>query len=221
MIDAKSTSLVLIPTPVREVPPARRRLATLFVDIAGSTSLLIHHPPEVVLAVVQGFMSLVTQVASAHAGTVKDFEGDGALLYFASMKNAVRAALAIRWKLAEGRCDVACGDGPGIAARMSITVGEVVVGAVGSPMRRGIALVGPSVNIGARLLKHAPPGAIITSGEVVEQLRQDAPRLADEFHLLDAAFVVPGAEGLAVATYIVPPAPAAGTPASRPLTSPP
>src|SRR5574342_365106 len=64
--------------------PIRRRLATLFVDIAGSTSLLVHHAPEVVLGVVQGFMTLVTELASAHAGTGKDFEGDGALLYFAS-----------------------------------------------------------------------------------------------------------------------------------------
>jgi class 3 adenylate cyclase len=187
----------------------RRRLATLFVDIAGSTSLLVHHPPEVVLGVVQGFMTLVTGVASAHAGTVKDFEGDGALLYFASTKNAVTAALAIRRRLANGRCDIACGDGPGIAARMSVTVGDVVMGVVGSSMRRGIALVGPSVNIGARLLKHAPPGAIIASGEVFEELRQRAPQLADEFHPLDVAFIVPGADGMTVATYVVPPPPPA------------
>lgn len=77
-----------------ETLPTRRRLTTLFVDIAGSTSLLIHYPPEVVLSVVQGFMTLVTEIASGHAGTVKDFEGDGALVYFASVKNAVRAALA-------------------------------------------------------------------------------------------------------------------------------
>ena len=191
----------------------RRHLATLFADIAGSTSLLVHHPPEVVLGVVQGFMTLVTEVASAHAGKVKDFEGDGALLYFASTKNAIRAALAIRKRLADGRCDVACGDGPGIAARMSVTVGDVVVGVVGSSMRRGLAIIGPSVNIGARLLKHAPPGAVITSGEVFEELRRDAWRLADEFHPLDAAFIVPGADGMTVETYIAPPLPpAAGTP---------
>src|SRR5712691_1978605 len=166
MIEAKSARPGVTPPSVRDAPPMRRRLATLFVDIAGSTNLLVHHPAEIVLGVVQGFMTLVTEVAFAHAGTVKDFEGDGALLYFASMKNAVRAALAIRRRLADGRCDIACGDGPGIAARMSVTVGDVVVGVVGSSTRRGIALIGPSVNIGARLLKHAPPGAIITSGEV-------------------------------------------------------
>ena len=71
--------------PALQTSPMKRRLATLFVDIAGSTSLLVHHPPEVVLGVVQGFMTLVTEMASAHAGTVKDFEGDGALVYFASV----------------------------------------------------------------------------------------------------------------------------------------
>jgi class 3 adenylate cyclase len=207
MIPAESALPVVTPPSMHEAPPVRRRLATLFVDIAGSTSLLVHHPPEVVLAVVQGFMTLVTEVAYAHAGTVKDFEGDGALLYFASTKNAVTAALAIRRRLADGRCDIACGDGPGIAARMSVTVGDVVVGVVGSSMRRGLALIGPSVNIGARLLKHAPPGAIIASGEVFGELRRDAPRLADEFHPLDAAFIVPGADGMTVATYVVPPPP--------------
>jgi class 3 adenylate cyclase len=191
-----------------EAAPIRRRLATLFVDIAGSTSLLAHHPPEAVLDVVQGFMILVTEVATAHRGTVKDFEGDGALLYFASVKNAVAAALTIQRRLADGRCDIACGDGPGIAARMSITVGEIVVGVVGSPKRHGIALIGPSVNIGARLLKHAPPGGIIVSGEVFEELQRRAPQMADDLHLLDTAVIVPGAEGMTVATYVVPPAPA-------------
>ena len=214
MVKAKAALTVVTPPSVREASPMRRRLATLFVDIAGSTSLIVHHPPEVVLGVVQGFMTLVTEVASAHAGTVKDFEGDGALVYFASVKNAVRAALAIRRRLADGRCDVACGDGPGITARMSVTVGDVVVGTVGSSMRHGIALIGPSVNIGARLLKHAPLGAIIASGEVLAEL-QGAPRLADQFHPLDAAFVVPGADGTTVATYVVPPAPAVAATAER------
>jgi hypothetical protein len=34
-----------------------------------------------------------------------------------------------------------------------------------------------------------------------------APQAADDFHLLDGAFVVPGADGITVATYVVPPAP--------------
>lgn len=183
--------------------PARRRLTTLFVDIAGSTSLLVHHPPETVLGVVQCFMHLVTDVAYACSGNVKDYEGDGALLYFESTRDAVRAALEIRAELAAGRCNSACGGGPGIAARMSITAGEVVVGVVGSSMRHAVAIVGPSVNIGARLLKQIPEGGIIASREVVEALHAEASDLATEFRLLDHAFEVPGGDGVVVTTYEV------------------
>ncbi|MBI4013201.1 MAG: adenylate/guanylate cyclase domain-containing protein [Candidatus Rokubacteria bacterium] len=176
-------------------------MTTLFVDIAGSTSLLVHHPPESVLHVVQCFMSLVTDVAYAHSGHVKDYEGDGALLYFEDTRDAVRTALVIRAELAAGRCNLTCGGGPGVAARMSLTTGEVVIGVVGSSARQGIALVGPSVNVGARLLKQVPPGGIIASADVVAALRDDAPDLANTFSLGDRAFEVPGGGGLSVETY--------------------
>ena len=183
--------------------PARLRLATLFVDIAGSTRLLAHHPPETVLACIQRFMRLVTDVAIAHCGDVKDFEGDGALLYFESASEAVEAAFAIRTALAGGVCDVACP----IAARMSVTVGDVVLGVVGSSLRHTVALVGPSVSVGARLLKQIEPGGIIATGEVVEALHVEMPDLAREFRLLDPAFEVPATEGITVATWDVAPAP--------------
>lgn len=190
------SGLALAPT------AARHRLATLFVDIAGSTSLLVHHPPEVVLNVVQCFLGLVTETALAHTGHVKDYEGDGALLYFESPPDAARAALAIRNALAAGRCDDACADGPGVRARLSLTIGDLVVGVVGTPRRQGLALVGPSVNVGSRLLKHIDPGGIIATEAFVDAVRAEAPTLADEFQLLDPTFEVPGADGLVVATWV-------------------
>lgn len=177
--------------------PARRRLTTLFVDIAHSTRLLEHHPPETVLGIIQRFMRLVTEVAVAYCGDVKDFEGDGALLYFELSVEAVQAALAIRGALA---CD-ACESPYLVSARMSLTVGEVVVGLVGWAMRQGLVLVGPSVHVGARLLKHIPPGGIIATGELVEALRAEGSALAGEFRLLDPAFEVPGTDGITVTTY--------------------
>ncbi len=178
--------------------PSRRRLTTLFVDIAGSTRLLAHYPPEKVLGVVQRFMRLVTDVAIAYCGDVKDFEGDGALLYFESTAEAAAAAFAIRGALATGSCDT---QHP-VTARMSLTTGEVVVGIVGSTMRQAITLIGPSVSIGARLLKQVDPGGIIASGEVVEALRSEASALAAEFRLLDPAFEVQGGDGITVASYV-------------------
>jgi class 3 adenylate cyclase len=196
----------------RQGLPTRVRLATLFVDIAGSTRLLAHHPAETVLVCVQRFMRLVTEVALAYCGDVKDFEGDGVLLYFESASEAVEAALAIRAALADGVCDVACP----MSARMSVTVGDVVLGVVGSSVRHAVALVGPSVSVGARLLKQIAPGGIIATGEVVEAVRAEMPELGRGFRLVDPAFEVPATDGMVIATWaIAPDAPEAPAAACR------
>lgn len=179
----------------------RRRLATLFVDIAGSTRLVVRHPPETMLGVVQCFADLVTDIALAHGGRVKDFEGDGVLLYFESPVDAAEAALGIRAALEREHCAAGCGEGPGASVRMSLTLGDVAIGAVGHPPHPAPALVGPSVSLGARLLKVVPPGGIAASAEVIAALGSKAPALAELFQLFEPAFQVPGADGLIVAVY--------------------
>ena len=184
-----------------EDPVMTRRLATLFVDIAGSTTLAVRHPAEAVLGVVQCFASLVVRAALRHRGLVKDFEGDGVLLYFESARDAVEAALAIRGGLDQRRCETACDGGPATRVRMSLTVGDVAVGVVGPASHAALALVGPSVNVGARLLRALPPGGIAASDEAMTALRDEAPDIAGHFRLADPAFEVPGADGLTVAVY--------------------
>lgn len=179
----------------------RRRLATLFADIAGPTRPVVQHEPETVLEVVQCFAELVSDIALAHRGHVKDFEGDGVLLYFDSAVDAAEAALAIRAALDREQCDTGCGGGPGAPARLALTVGDVAIGVVGPPIHRAVALVGPSVNLGARLLKAVPPGGVAASAELVAALEVEAPWLARRFTLLDRAYDVPGAGGLTISVY--------------------
>jgi len=91
--------------------------------------------------------------------------------------------------------------GPGRRRRLALTVGDVAIGAVGPPIHGAVALVGPSVNLGARLLKAVPPGGVAASAELVAALEAKAPWLARRFTLLDRAYDVPGAGGLTVAVY--------------------
>lgn len=180
--------------------PTRKELAVLFVDMADSTATIIRQPPEVALALVQRFMGVVTGIALAHCGDVKDYEGDGALLYFESVAEATQAALAIRNALARERPE---GQAP-LRARLSLNVGNMVIGVIGSPLRRSVALIGPSINLASRLLKHIPPGGIIATETVVERLRQEAPALAQQFQLWDACLVLKGVEDECVATFHIP-----------------
>lgn len=88
-----------------------------------------------------------------------------------------------------------------------------MIGVVGSTMRHAVALVGPSVSVGSRLLKQAPVNGLVASGEAVEALAAERPALARAFRLADPAFAVPGADGLTVAVYVAEETPLA-TPAA-------
>ena len=180
--------------------PTRKELAVLFVDIADSTATVLHQPPEVALALVQRFMEIVTEIALAHCGDVKDYEGDGALLYFESVPEATQAAVAIRHALAHAQPE---GHAP-LRARLSLNVGSIIVGVIGSALRRSVALIGPSIHIASRLLKHIPPGGIIATEAVVERLRQEAPAFAQRFEVWDPCLVLKGVGEECVSAFHLP-----------------
>jgi class 3 adenylate cyclase len=179
--------------------PVKRELAILFVDIADSTATIVGLSPEAALHFVQRFMSLVTDAALAYCGDVKDYEGDGALLYFESVTEATQAALAMREALASEKPV----GGTRMRARFSLDVGSVVVGIIGTPLRRSLALIGPSINLAARLLKQIPPDGIIATEAVVEKLRQETPALAEKFALLDEYLELKGFEHQLVTAWSI------------------
>ena len=180
--------------------PMRKSLTVLFVDIADSTATVVNQPPEVALKFVQQFMEVVTDVALAYCGDVKDYEGDGALLYFESVTEATQAALVIRATLARTPTNQAAP----LRARLSLNLGDVIIGVIGTALRRSVALIGPSINLASRLLKQIPPGGIIATAAVVEQLRHEAPQLAQQFTLWNASLELKGFTNERVAAYHIP-----------------
>lgn len=185
-------------------PPVRKELTVLFVDIADSTAVVLHQPPEVALALVQSFMAVVTEIALAYCGDVKDYEGDGALLYFESVSEATRAALAIRAALRHTSPERP----QPLHARLSLNVGDVIIGVIGTALRRSVAVIGPSINLAARLLKQIPPGGIIATAAVVEQLWREAPTLATHFQLWNERLELKGFHDEVVTAFHIPSPPA-------------
>jgi class 3 adenylate cyclase len=179
--------------------PIKRDLTVLFVDIADSTTTVVGKSPEEALAFVQRFMGLVTEVALSFCGDVKDYEGDGALLYFESVTEATQAALAIREALANETLE----DGSRFRARFSLDVGVTVIGVVGTSLRRSVALIGPSINLAARLLKQIPPDGIIATETIVDHLRAETPALAERFALFDEKLELKGFEQTVVTAYAI------------------
>ena len=157
--------------------PVRREMAVLFVDMVNSTSLLTTQPAERVFTLVQAFMEVVVQVAVQHCGDVHDFEGDGAMLYFSDVADALPAAFALRRQLFRARSVHALLP----PARIALDTGPLVIGYVGTRDRRGLCFIGPSVNTAARILKQAPPGGIVATARVIKKGRRSAPECTEQF----------------------------------------
>jgi len=93
-----------------------------------------------------------------YRGRVVKLMGDGALVEFASVVDAVKCAVAIQRDLEPNAADA-----QPIAFRIGINLGDVII--------EGDDLYGDGVNIAARLQELAAPGSIYVSGTVVEHIR--------------------------------------------------
>jgi class 3 adenylate cyclase len=79
-----------------------------------------------------------------------------------------------------------------------------VIGVIGSPRRRAVALIGPAVSIAARLLKQIPPGGIIAPHAAVEKLHKETPDLAEQFQVWGECLTLKGFEEKCITAYHLP-----------------
>src|SRR5919202_3646078 len=131
-----------------------RKLATvLFVDLVDSTSLVAGIDPEVARRRVTQFFERVSHCVTTHGGIVEKFAGDAVLAAFGvpqahedDAERAIRAALAMLESIGE----------LGLAARVGVEAGEVVVDESDSTFATGEA-----VTLAARLQQVAGAGEIV------------------------------------------------------------
>ncbi len=181
--------------------PTKREMVAVFVDMVDSTELVVHRSAEDVLGLIQSFMEVVIDVGVYHCGDVHDFEGDGAFLYFEGPGEAVPAAFRLRDELLRRR--QAQPDLP--LPRVSLDMGPLVIGIIGTRFRQTVAIVGAAVYRAARVLKLAPPGGIIATEVIIEHARRSDPDLARQFSRIEKEFVLDRRHPDPVPIWVAPP----------------
>jgi adenylate cyclase len=132
----------------------RKIAAILVADVVGY-SRLAGADEDRTLARLRGLRSdLIDPAIAAHRGRVVKRSGDGALVEFRSVVDAVRCAVEIQHGMAERNAGVA--PERRIEFRVGVHLGDVVEEADGD-------LMGDGVNIASRLEGVAKPGAICLS----------------------------------------------------------
>ena len=143
------------------MPASRRLAAILAADVAGY-SRLVGIDEEGTLARLRGLRrELIDPEIEAHNGRIVKTAGDGILIEFASVVDAVRCAIAVQGGMALRNSDVP--QERRIIFRVGINLGDIVV--------EGDDILGDGVNIAARIEGIAEPGGICVSRVVRDQVR--------------------------------------------------
>jgi adenylate cyclase len=144
----------------------KRKLAAILVaDIAGYSQLM-GADEEGTLARLKVLRSeLIDPKNKQHHGRVVKTTGDGILMEFLSVVDALRCAIEIQQAMVERNTDVP--EEKRIEFRVGVNLGDVII--------EGRDLYGDGVNIAARLETLAEPGGICISRTVLTHARDKVP----------------------------------------------
>ena len=136
----------------------KKELTVLFSDVAGFTTISERLSPEQLVALLNEYLSVMTDIIRRHRGNVNKYLGDGIMAIFgAPLSEPTHAALACyaaldsQEALVTLRAEWKSRELPEIAARIGINTGDLVVGNMGSQTRLEYTVMGDSVNLASRL----------------------------------------------------------------------
>jgi len=148
----------------------RRLAAILAADVAGYSRLMGADEEGTLDRLKALRRDLLDPKIAEHRGRIVKTTGDGLLVEFASVVDAVRCAVAVQQAIPEWNTSV--GADNRIELRIGINLGDVIV--------EGDDLYGDGVNIAARIEALANPGGVFVSNTVHDQVRDRLPFLFED-----------------------------------------
>ena len=140
-----------------EVRTTRRLAAILAADVVGYSRMMGADEAGTLTALKRHREAIFNPAVVQHSGRVVKLIGDGTLVEFASVVDAVSCALAIQRAVAsDGAAD------PRIVLRIGVNLGDVII--------EGDDIYGDGVNVAARLEPLAEPGGVCVASIVNESV---------------------------------------------------
>jgi adenylate cyclase len=149
----------------------RRLAAILAADIAGYSRLMGVDEEGTLARLKAHRRELIDPKIGEHRGRIVKTTGDGMLVEFASVVDAVRCAVELQRAMLDGNAETA--EDKRIAIRIGINLGDVIAD--------GDDIFGDGVNIAARLEKLAAPGGLCISQTVRDHIGDRLPYIFDNF----------------------------------------
>ncbi len=136
----------------------KRELTIMFTDLAGFSSFSEKLEPVELTALLNDYLTEMTDIIMEEGGTLDKYEGDAIIAFWnAPLEQsdhairACRAALRCQRRLAELRETYLKRTGATLRMRVGLNTGPVVVGNMGSRKRFNYTILGDAANLASRL----------------------------------------------------------------------
>ena len=139
----------------------RRLVAILSADVVGYSRLMGEDEAGTLGRLMAHRAAFVDPTIAEYQGRIVKLMGDGALVEFPSVVDAVECAVAVQRGMAERNADTP--DDQRIAFRIGVNLGDIII--------EGDDIHGDGVNVASRLEAIAEPGGVCVAGSVHDQVR--------------------------------------------------
>jgi len=154
-------------------------MVVLYVDLVGSTTMTLEMPSEKIAIIVSSFSQEMASVIRQHQGYVLKFVGDAVIGYFVAKgnsllaaDNAVNCAKSMISVIQKGINPILNQyDYPDLMVKIGIDFGQNIVVRYGSDAEHShVDLMGPAMNIAAKIQNMAKPNQILIGSDVYQKL---------------------------------------------------
>jgi adenylate cyclase len=162
-------------------------MVVLYVDLVGSTTMALEMPSEKIAIIMSSFAQEMAAVIRQHHGYVLKFVGDAVIGYFVAegnslltSDNAVNCAKSMNAVIQKGINPILNQyDYPDLMVKIGVDFGQNIVVRYGADKKNShVDLMGPAMNIAAKIQNMAKPNQILIGADVHQRLH---PTLQKDF----------------------------------------
>ena len=154
-----------------------RDVAMLMSDLRGFSELSERLGPSAMIGLLNRYLAAMTPVIQQHRGVIDEFIGDAIFVLFGApfgrpddAERCVRCAAAMQEALAAFNADSRARGLPELSMGIGLHLGPVVAGNIGSLDRVKYGVVGPTVNLTARIQALTAGGEVLLSQALVARV---------------------------------------------------
>jgi class 3 adenylate cyclase len=157
----------------------------LYVDLVGSTTMTLELPAEKIAIIVSSFSQEMAAVIRQHHGYVLKFVGDAVIGYFVTGEsgllaadNAINCAKSMISVIQKGINPILNQyDYPDLMVKIGVDFGQNIVVRYGSDVEQShVDLMGPTMNIAAKIQNMAKPNQILIGSDVFQKIHPSSQK---------------------------------------------